>query len=112
MTLRDLLQSVNETEFRDNALFLQLREVKPEYGSSIRIFVRKVGDMVVVTNVHVGSLGDIVASPIDTAADLHLTDRELLSVILDEMANEGFTDTDSYKFWDDMMDLQKAKIIR
>ena len=112
MTLRDLLQSVNETEFRDNALFLQLRDVKPEYGSGIRIFVRMDGDTVVVTNVHVGSLGDIVASPIDTATNLHLTDNELLSAILHEMTNKGFTDTDSDEFWDDMLDLQKAKIIR
>jgi hypothetical protein len=112
MTLKDLMQSVNETEFRDNKLFLQLREVKPGYGSNIRISVRKVGDRVVVTNVHVGSHGDIVSSPIDIAADIHLTDTELLSAILDEMANERFTDTDSDEFWDDMMDLQKAKIIR
>ena len=84
----------------------------PEYGSNIRIKVYKRGDAISVTNMHVGSLGDIVASPIDMAANLHLSDNELLKVILDAMANGGFTEADSDMFWDDMMDLQKAKIIR
>ena len=41
-----------------------------------------------------------------------MTDRELLKAILDEMSNEGYTDADAEVFWDDMTDLQKAKIIR
>ena len=112
MTLRQLILSVSESDFRDNGLFQQLKGVKPEYGSIIRIKVYKRGDAISVTNVHVGSLGDIVASPIDMAANLHLSDNELLKVILDAMANGGFTEADSDMFWDDMMDLQKAKIIR
>ena len=32
--------------------------------------------------------------------------------ILKEMANKGFTEADSDEFWDDMMDLRKAKNIR
>ena len=112
MTLRQLILSVSESDFRDNTLFQQLKDVKPEYGSNIRIKVYKRGDAISVTNVHVGSLGDIVASPIDMAADLHLSDNELLKVILDAMSNGGITETDSDMFWDDMMDLQKAKIIR
>lgn len=112
MTLRQLILSVSESDFRDNTLFQQLKDVKPEYGSNIRIKVYKRGDAISVTNVNVGSLGDIVASPIDMADDLHLSDNELLKVILDAMANGGITETDSDMFWDDMMDLQKAKIIR
>ena len=112
MTLRQLILSVSESDFRDNTLFQQLKDVKPEYGSNIRIKVYKRGEVISVTNVHVGSLGDIVASPIDMAANLHLSDNELLKVILDAMANGGFTEADSDMFWDDMMDLQKAKIIR
>ena len=112
MTLRQLILSVSESDFRDNTLFQQLKDVKPEYGSNIRIKVYKRGEVISVTNVHVGSLGDIVASPIDMADDLHLSDNELLKVILDAMANGGITETDSDMFWDDMMDLQKAKIIR
>ena len=112
MTLRQLLQSVNPNCFQDNALFRQLKEVKPEYGANIRIKVQKNGDTLCVTNCHVGSLGDIVASPIDVVGELHLTDDELLKAILDEMSYEGFTDADSDAFWDDMTDLQKAKIVR
>lgn len=112
MTLRQVILSVSESDFRDNTLFQQLKDVKTEYGSNIRIKVYKRGEVISVTNVHVGSLGDIVASPIDIADDLHLPDNELLKVILDAMANGGFTEADSDMFWDDMMDLQKAKIIR
>lgn len=112
MTLRELLQSVNENVFQDNSLFRQLKNVKPEYGSNIRIKVYRRGNTISVTNVHVGSLGDIVASPIDKVDDLHLSGNELLKVILDAMANKGFTEADYDMFWDDMMDLQKAKIIR
>lgn len=112
MTLIQLIQSVSTNDFQNNAMFRQLKDVIPEYGASIRIKVRKNGDTISVTNVHIGSLGDIVASPIDVADGLHLTDRELLKAILDEMANEGFTDADADAFWDDMTDLQKAKIVR
>ena len=112
MTLRQLIQSVSPNDFQDNGLFQQLKDVKPEYGSNIRIKVYKRGEVISVTNVHVGSLGDIVASPIDMAEDLHLSDNELLKVILGTMAKGGFTEAESDMFWDDMMDLQKAKIIR
>ena len=63
-------------------------------------------------NVHVGSLGDIVACPIDVAPDLQVTKMQLLDAILKEMSHEGFTETDADDFWDDMMDLRKTKNIR
>lgn len=112
MTLRKLIQSVSPNDFQGNALFRQLKDTKPEYGANIRIQVRKNGGTISVTNVHVGSLGDIVASPIDVEDGLRLADSELLKAILDEMSNEGYTDADAEVFWDDMTDLQKAKIIR
>ncbi len=112
MTLRQLIQSVNPYDFQGNALFRQLKDIKPEYGANIRIKVRKIGGAISVTNVHVGSLGDIVASPIDVDDGLHIADSELLKAILGEMSNEGFTDADAELFWDDMTDLQKAKIVR
>ena len=112
MTLRQLIQSVSPNDFQDNVLFRQLKDIKPEYGANIRIQVRKNCGTISVTNVHVGSLGDIVASPIEVDDGLHLTDRELLKAILDEMSNEGYTDADAEVFWDEMTDLQKAKIIR
>ncbi len=112
MTLRQLIQSVTPDNFKNNALFLQLKDIRPEYGANIRIKVRRNGDTISVTNVHVGSLGDIVASPIDVEDGLRLTDDELLTAILDEMSNEGFTEADADAFWDDMTDLQNAKIVR
>ena len=36
----------------------------------------------------------------------------ILDAILNEMSHEGFTETDADDFWDDMMDLRKAKNIR
>ena len=59
MTLRQVILSVSESDFRDNTLFQQLKDVKPEYGSNIRIKVYKRGEVISVTNVHVGSLGDM-----------------------------------------------------
>ena len=35
-----------------------------------------------------------------------------LDAILKEMSHEGFTETDADDFWDDMMDLRKAKNTR
>jgi hypothetical protein len=57
-------------------------------------------------------LSDIVACPIDVAPDLQVTKMQLLDAILKEMSHEGFTDADADDFWDDMMDLRKAKNIR
>ena len=54
MTLRQLIQSVNPCDFQGNALFRQLKDIKPEYGANIRIKVRKIGSTISVTNVHVG----------------------------------------------------------
>ena len=67
---------------------------------------------IAVSNVHIGSLGDIVACPVDVAPDLQVTKMQLLDAILKEMSHEGFTETDADDFWDDMMDLRKAKNIR
>ena len=60
----------------------------------------------------VSRFGDIVACPIDVDADLQLTKMQLLDAILKEMSHEGFTETDADDFWDDMMDLRRAKNIR
>ena len=43
---------------------------------------------------------------------LQITKVQLLDAILKELSNEGFTEADSDDFWDDMMDLRKAKNIR
>lgn len=112
MTLRELLQSVDTEAYTSVPLFEELLNTKPEYGSGNRIEVKLVNGEIAVSNVHVGSLGDIVASPIDVAPDLQVMKMQLLDAILREMSHEGFTETEADDFWDDMMDLRKAKNIR
>ena len=112
MTLRELLQSVDAEAYASIPLYDELLKTKPEYGSSNRIEVKVLNGEIAVSNVHVGSLGDIVACPIDVAPDLQVTKMQLLDAILNEMSHEGFTETDADDFWDDMMDLRKAKNIR
>ena len=112
MTLRELLQSVDAEAYASIPLYDELLKTKPEYGSSNRIKVKVLNGEIAVSNVHVGSLGDIVAYPIDVAPDLQVTKMQLLDAILKEMSHEGFTETDADDFWDDMMDLRKAKNIR
>ncbi len=112
MTLKELIRSVNEDDYTDSQLYKKLLEVKPEYGSSIRIEVKQKDGELVVSNVHVGSLGDMLAARINVTPELQITKTQLLDAILKEMSNEGFTDADADDFWDDMMDLRKAKNIR
>ena len=112
MTLRELLLSVDSEEYSNGPLYQTLLKVKPEYGSNTRIAVRLKDGELTVSNTHVGSIGDIVAYPIDGDPGLQVTKVQLLDAILKEMSNEGFTESDSDDFWDDMMDLRKAKNIR
>ena len=62
-------------------------KTKPEYGSSNRIKVKVLNGEIAVSNVHVGSLGDIVACPIDVDADLQVTKMQLQDAILKEMSH-------------------------
>ena len=112
MTLRELLLSVDSEEYSNIPLYQTLLKVKPEYGSNTRIAVRPKDGELAVSNTHIGSLGDIVAYPIDVDPGLQITKVQLLDAILKEMSNKGFTEADSDDFWDDMMDLRKAKNIR
>ena len=109
MTLRELIHSVDREQYSDNTLFQKLRETKPEYGSNRHIAVKLLNGEVAVTNAHVGSLGDILAYPIDVDPDLQVTKIQLLDAILKEMSSGGFDDGE---FWNEMTNLQKAKIIR
>ena len=85
MTLRELLQSVDAEAYIP--LYEKLLKTKPEYGSSNRIKVKVLNGEIAVSNVHVGSLGDIVACPIDVDADLQVTKMQLLDAILKEMSH-------------------------
>jgi len=112
MTLKELINSVNSEEYSDSPLFQKLRETKPEYGSNRHIEVKPLNGEVAVTNAHVGSLGDILAYPIDVPPELQITKVQLLDAILKELATPGFGDSEQADFWDDFDNLQKAKIIR
>ena len=124
MTLRELIHSVDSEQYSDSSLYQKLRETKPEYGSNRHIQVKLVNGEVVITNVHVGSLGDILTYQIDVAPDLQVTKMQLLDEILKEMSSNAFSDEEQAEFWDDFdrsatigdacqsKNLQKAKIVR
>ena len=112
MTLKELIYSVDSEQYSDPALYKKLRETKPEYGSNRRIQVKLINGEVTITNVHVGSLGDILIYQIDVAPNLQGTKMQLLDEILKEMASNTFSDEEQAEFWDDFDNLQKAKIVR
>ena len=112
MTLRELIFSVDAEEYADSQLFQELLKVKPEYGSNRSIGVKLVNGNVAVTNVHVGSLGDVITYRIDVDPELKVTKIQLLDAILRELSTEGFDETEQSDFWTEMTNLQKAKIIR
>ena len=112
MTIRELIKSVDSEQYSDSPLYQKLRETKPEYGSNRRIQVKLVNGEVTITNVHIGSLGDILTYQIDVAPDLQVTKMQLLDGILKEMSSNPFSDEEQAEFWDDFTNLQKAKIIR
>ena len=112
MTLRELIQSVDSEQYSDSPLYQKLCETKPEYGSSRRIQVKLVDDDIAITNVHVGSLGDIITYPIDVDPDLNMSKVQLLDAILHEISSNIFSNSDVSDSWDDFDNLQKAKIVR
>ena len=112
MTLRELLLSVGAEQYADSQLYQELLKAKPEYGSNRSIEVKLVDGNIVVTNVHVGSLGDVITYRIDVDPELKVSKIQLLDAILKEMSTEGFNETDQSDFWTEMTNLQKAKIIR
>ena len=112
MTLRELINSVDSEQYSESALYQRLRETKPEYGSNRHIEVKLVNGEITITDVHVGSLGDILTYQIDVAPDLQMTKTQLLDEILKEMSSNTFSDEEQAEFWDDFDNLQKAKIVR
>ena len=112
MTLRELINSVNSEKYSDNQLYQKLRGIKPEYGSSWHIQVKIVDGDIAITNLHVGSLGDIVAYPIDVDPDLNISKIQLMDAILKELSADGFSESEAFDFWSNFDNLQRAKIIR
>jgi hypothetical protein len=112
MTLRDLINSVDSEQYSDNPLYQKLRITKPEYGYIRRIQVKEDNGQLIITNTHVGSLGDILTYVIEVAPSLNISKIQLLDAILAEMSKGGFTESKESDFWNDFTDLQKAKIVR
>ena len=112
MTLRELINFVDSEQYSDNALYQELRETKPEYGSSRHIQVKLIDGEIAITNAHVGSLGDILTYPIDIEPDLKISKVQLLDTILHELSSNGFSESEESDFWSDFDNLQKAKIVR
>ena len=112
MTLRELIQSVDSEQYSESPLYQKLCETKPEYGSNRHIHVKLVDGEIAITNVHVGSLGDIITYPIDVDPDLNISKVLLLDAILHELSTNGFSDYEESDFWSDFDNLQKAKIVR
>ena len=92
MTLRELILSVDSEQYSYSSLYQKLRETKPEYGSSKRIQVKLAYGEIAITNAHVGSLGDILAYPIDVEPDLNISKVQLLDAILHELSTNGFSE--------------------
>lgn len=112
MTLRELISSVDAEKYASNVLFQKLRNTAPEYGLQRKIAVRKKESGIAVTNVHIGSLGDILTMPIDIDPELQITNEELLNAILAAMSQNGFDEAEQSDFWNEMTNLQKAKLLR
>ena len=112
MTLRELILSVDSEQYSDSLLYQKLREIKPEYGSNRYIQVKFIDGRIAVTNVHVGSIGDILTYPIDVEPELKISKVQLLDAILHELSSNGFSESEESDFWSDFANLQKAKIVR
>ena len=112
MTLRDLINSVDSEQYSDKPLYQKLRSTKPEYGYIRRIQVKEQDGQLIITNTHVGSLGDILTYVIEVSPNLNISKVQLLDAILQEMSKGGFSEEEESAFWDDFDNLQKAKIIR
>lgn len=93
-------------------LFQELCNTAPEYCIQRNIVVRKKDKGIAVTNVHIGSMGDILTMPIDLDPELQISNEQLLDAILDAMSMDGFDEAEQSDFWNEMTNLQKAKILR
>ncbi len=112
MTLRELINSVDAEQYSESTLFQQLTTTKPEYGANRHIQVAESDGNIIVSGVHVGSLGDIITYSIDVDPNLNISKTQLLDAILKELSAVGFTAPEQEDFWDEFDNLQKAKIIR
>ena len=88
-----------------------LMSTKPTYGNpDMKITVKDVDGEIAVCNTHLGAISDVVNYQLDVAPDVELTDEELAVVLL--RALSAAIDEENEDSWDDIMNLQKAKIVR
>ena len=76
------------------------------------INVKEENGQLIITNTHIGSLGDILTYVVDVAPELNISKVQLLDAILQEMSKGGFSEQEECVFWNDFDNLQKAKIVR
>ena len=112
MTLRELINSVDAEQYSESTLFMQLNQTKPEYGANRHIQVAEADGNIIVSGVHVGSLGDILTYSIDVDPNLNVSKTHLMDAILKELSADGFSVPEQEGFWNDFDNLQKAIIIR
>ena len=112
MTLWELINSVDSEQYNESPLYQKLCGTKPEFGSNRHILVKLFDGEIAITNVHVGSLGDIITYPIDVDPNFNISKVQLLDAILHELSSNGFSDSEESDFWSDFDNLQKAKIVR
>jgi hypothetical protein len=98
VTLRELILSVDAEEYAGSQLFQELLKAKPEFGTNRHIEVKLFGGNIAVTNVHLGSLGNIITYQIDVDPNLKVSKTHLLDAILKEMSSEGFDEQTSWTF--------------
>ena len=106
------VNSVDSEQYDGNPLYQKLCNTIPEYGTSRHIQVVEADGNIIVSGVHVGSMGDILTYSIDVAPNLNVSKTQLLDAILKELSADGFSAPEQQDFWNDFDDFQKAKIIR
>lgn len=98
MTLRELIQSVDAAQYSDSPIFQRLLIVKPEYGLNRKIEVKLLNGEIAVSNVHVGSSGDIATCPIDVAPNLKITKVQFLMPSLKSCPQKASVSQDNPTF--------------
>lgn len=121
MKLRDFLKTISIDDVlwyadRDEADRLRdtyetLMAVKPTYGNpDMKITVKEIDGEPAVCNTHLGAVSDVVGYHLAIDKHIELTDEELAVVLL--RALSAAIDEENEDAWDDIMNLQKAKIVR
>lgn len=121
MRLKDFLKTVsiddvvwyadrNEADkLRDT--YETLTTVKPTYGNpDMKITVKEIDGEPAVCNTHLGAISDVVGYHLYIDKHVELTDEELAVLLLRTLSTA--IDEENEEAWDDIMNLQKAKIVR